>query len=242
MDPQQSRYAFQAESGPSKKRRLTSSHDYSIVRQNLENFGRGVVNLPTPRTMTVRQSTGGPPPAELPPLNVADRWLHEYRTNFQVVYPILNWPSFNQTYEKVYRQGSLQNVPRAWCAVLFGVFLCGSLYRNAEDGKTLLEITRSLVDFSPEDLSVDHVRSAFLLSIYQNETNARVAGWNSLGYAIRIAQSLGLHRNTGSWSVVDEEMRRRLWGSLYISDRYGAVRKSFESNPELMMAEFFPSN
>ena len=218
MDTQFSPYSVQSEFGSHKRRRLTTTHDYSTARQNIENFGRGVIKLPTPLTSTAQQ-TSDPPPTELPPLHVADRLLHEYRTNFQVPFPILHWPSFTETYEQVYRQGSLQSVPRAWVAVLFAVFLCGSLHRKSEDWKNFLEISRSLVEFCPEQLTVDHVRSTFLISMYLVETNSRSAGWTCLGYAIRAAQDLGLHRNVGSWSVVDEEMRRRLWGSLYISDR-----------------------
>lgn len=46
--------------------------------------------------------------------------------------------------------------------------------------------------------------------------------WITLGIAVRLAQSLGLHTNTGDQKTA--ETRRRLWYSLYVLDRLVALQ------------------
>ncbi|KAI8089729.1 fungal-specific transcription factor domain-containing protein [Halteromyces radiatus] len=48
------------------------------------------------------------------------------------------------------------------------------------------------------------------------------ACWLMGGFAIRLAQMLGLHRNCDDWDISDseKETRKRLWWALYVSDRF----------------------
>ncbi|KAI8339459.1 fungal-specific transcription factor domain-containing protein [Chlamydoabsidia padenii] len=48
------------------------------------------------------------------------------------------------------------------------------------------------------------------------------ACWLMGGFAIRLAQMLGLHRNCDDWDIPEDEKetRKRLWWALYVSDRF----------------------
>ncbi|MCJ1385365.1 hypothetical protein MMC17_008487 [Xylographa soralifera] len=203
--------------GSSKRRKLTASHDFASVRQNMEIYGNGVVRVPGHRISREPNTMTSVP--ELPLRSLADRLLENYRRSFQMTLPILDWPVFLRKYEDVYEEGTLRNTPRSWIAVLFAVLACGFLRENWVEGKRLIEMAKNAMVFLENDLNFDHARSAILISLFLTETNERSAGWIALGYAIRVAQEIGLHRETISGSPEGDEKRRRIWWSIYVSDR-----------------------
>ena len=203
--------------GPPKRRKLTTSHDFSSVRQNMEASGRGVMKKPQSRTSQRLRSTMRMP--ELPPREHVNELLYHYGTFFHKALPILEWPSFRQQCEKVFQQGSMENAAPDWAAVFFAVLACASLRRDQEQGRRYIQIVQAVTNFWAEDLTINNARSAYLTSVFFIETNSMSAGWTALGYAIRIAQDLGLHREITSRSRYEDELRRRLWWSLYACDR-----------------------
>jgi transcriptional regulatory protein GAL4 len=65
------------------------------------------------------------------------------------------------------------------------------------------------------------VQALVLLSNYAQTRNKPNTGWNYLGLAVRMALSLGLHREFPDWksgSPLQREMRRRIWWGLFIFD------------------------
>lgn len=155
----------------------------------------------------------------LPARHVGDELLRHYHTSIQVTFPILHWPSFAQTYEEVYREGSLQNVPQIWAAILFVVFAFGALHHSIHDGYGYLETSKTLIDLWSLEFDIDYIRCALLSSIFLVEMNIKSAGWAWLGFAVRISQEIGLHSDIGTWSESELEMRRRVWWSVYAYDR-----------------------
>ncbi|MCJ1244922.1 hypothetical protein MMC30_002123 [Trapelia coarctata] len=204
--------------GPTKRRKLTTSHNFSTVRRNMETYGRGVMKQPQFRRPSQEPKSTVPMP-ELPPWEQVNQLLREYGTFFQNALPILEWSSFRQQCEGAYQEGSLENAARAWVAVFFAVLACASLRGDQEQGKRYIETVKTVANFWADDLTIDHARSAYLMCAFFIETNSTSAGWTSLGYAIRIAQDLGLHKEITSRSLIEEELRRRLWWSLYVTDR-----------------------
>ena len=194
---------------------------FSEVRLDLQKYGRGIFKPPSPHRQALPDSSF---PAslsvpDLPPKNVADDLLHQYHASFHMRLPILHWPSFTQKYEEVYREGSLQRTPRIWCALLFAVFGCSNLLRSWKNCRRFLEKSNALIEVWTEETSLDHVRCAILSSIVLVEINFKSASWTWLGYAIRMAQDIGLNCERGSRPAVEGEMRRRVWWSLYSCDR-----------------------
>ncbi|KAK2762932.1 hypothetical protein FQN53_007423 [Emmonsiellopsis sp. PD_33] len=84
-------------------------------------------------------------------------------------------------------------------------------------------ISIGLIDRWQDEFAVDQVRAAMLISIYMYEMNLKSASWVWLGSAVRIAQDLGLHVNSGSWAPMDAEIRKRVWWALYSWERLGVL-------------------
>lgn len=65
---------------------------------------------------------------------------------------------------------------------------------------------------------------ALLLMVTYRFTSAKSGGrvWVMLGMAIRMAQDLGMHRNSARWHLppLETEVRKRLWWTLYVMDRW----------------------
>lgn len=202
------------------QRRPAPMLQFSRVRSDLRSHGRGVVKAPPSYCQSQSQASVKPPLPELPPRNVADRLLKQYYATVHLNLPILHWPSFVQQIDDVYhRGGSLNSASSTWVALLFAVFACGTLYPMVQNGQHYLEISRGLSDPWADDYTLDHARSALLVSVYLTETNKKSAAWTWLGLCIRISQDIGLHCELGPWSGTEGETRRRVWWSIYVWDR-----------------------
>lgn len=201
-----------------KRRRIGGAVDLSTLGSNMERHGHGIFKPPYPQQRAPSPVSFSSDLPTLPPKDVADALLRQYHFTLHPTLPFIHWPTFQERYDAVYRANSLDSVPRIWVSLLYAVFACGTLHRSWQEGKKYLEISRSLIDMWAEDLMLDHARTALLHSIFLNEMNLKSAGWICLGFAVRIAFDIGLHCEAGTWSAIEEEMRRRVWWSLYTCD------------------------
>lgn len=199
------------------------TQDFSRTRKDLTTYGRDIFKIPySPHNdvSSVQSSVSLP---DLPPKHVADELLHHYRNSTQFALPIIHWASFVQTYESIYRERSLRCAPRIQGALLFVVLAFGSLRHSLQSGQSYLEQSKGMIELWDEELNIDHVRCALLSSIFLVEMNLKSAGWLWLGFAVRIAQDIGLFSDAGSeignWQPVEQEMRKRIWWSVYAYDR-----------------------
>ena len=207
-------------SGPNKRRKVTATHDFSVIQRNVENYGRGIVRAPT----SVEPRGNGPsspaPTPELPPQHVGEYLFRDYGAMLQPAFPFLHWPTTMQKFDQAYREGSLSRIPSDTAAVIFGIFACGSLREHPEDGKKYFDTARVLMNFWTTAPTMDLIRAAMLCGIFSVETNNRSAGFTLMGYAVRAAQEIGLHHRIATRSVAEEEKRYQLWWSLYCTERY----------------------
>jgi transcriptional regulatory protein GAL4 len=69
------------------------------------------------------------------------------------------------------------------------------------------------------------VQALILLSNYAQKRNQPNTGWNYLGLAVRMALSLGLHKEFPNWNItlLQREMRRRVWWGLFIFDSGASI-------------------
>lgn len=213
---------------PRKRQRISAPQDFSAVRSDLRNYGRGIFKPPQPYaqhnshvTSHVSLTKNADLP-DLPPKHVADELIYLYRMSFQAVFPLLDWDSFSREYEFVYRQRSLREVPRVWSALLYAVFACGTLPQHLHDGQSYSEKSRKLLDLSADDLTFDHVRTALLTSVFLVELNLKSAGWTWLGIAVRIGQDIGLHIEDAGKPFIDPVVDRPVWWTVYVCDRFVA--------------------
>ncbi|KAE8353337.1 fungal-specific transcription factor domain-containing protein [Aspergillus coremiiformis] len=212
---------------PPRQSRAPISQDLTEVRVNLRNYGRGILKVPTPYRQPGPKSLLASDPPPLPQKDVADRLLAQYYACIHSVLPVLHWPSFLVDYENVYQAGSLLGVPREWAAVLFGIFACGSLHTlektREHDGKEFIRVSCGVIDVWKDNFTLDQARAALLVSIFLFEVNAKSASWVWIGSAVRVAQEIGLHLESGPWSTLEGEMRKRVWWGVYAWDRLLAL-------------------
>ncbi|PLB37412.1 transcription factor domain-containing protein [Aspergillus candidus] len=201
--------------------------DLSAARDNMRNYGRGIWKAPTPYREPGPESllTTDPPP--LPSKDLADRLLRQYHACVHAVLPVVHWPSFTAEYDQIYSAGSLSGVRRDWAAVLFAIFACGSLHSLETDrehrGKEFIRISCGIIDVWQDHFTLDRARAALLASIFLYEANSKSASWVWIGSAVRVAQEIGLHLDSGPWPALEGEMRKRVWWGMYAWDRLLAL-------------------
>ncbi|KAG6198417.1 hypothetical protein E4U35_005864 [Claviceps purpurea] len=211
-------------SEPNPRKRIAPKHDLARARANARNFSKGLWKPPAPHRNSAAMSLDFPTP-ELPPQNVADRLLHCFCLSAHTMFPIVHMPTFRSIIDDMYRSDA-PRVPPASYSLFFAILAAGSLfspdppttttfYRPAE----LLESARKMLDPWNNHSSLDHARTLVLIVMCLNEMNLKSAAWSWLGNAVRVGQDLGLYAETGAWSVIDGEMRRRTWWAIYILDR-----------------------
>ncbi|KAL4984645.1 fungal-specific transcription factor domain-containing protein [Aspergillus falconensis] len=212
---------------PPRRPRAPVSQDLSNARANLRRYGKGIWKVPTPYRQSDSKSllTTEPPP--LPPQDVAHHLLAQYHANIHTTFPVIHWPTFMKEYEAVYRQGSLIGVTREWAAVLFSVFALGSLHTSdpnrEEMGKKFVRTSCGVIDVWQDNFTLDQARAALLASIFLYEVNSTSASWVWNGSAVKVAQEIGLHLESGPWPVLEGEMRKRVWWGMYTWDRIMAL-------------------
>ncbi|OJJ50079.1 hypothetical protein ASPZODRAFT_149502 [Penicilliopsis zonata CBS 506.65] len=211
---------------PTRRAHTPIAQDLAAVRRNVRRYAHGLFTVPPPYRQPPSVSYVTDSPA-LPPRSTADCLLATYYASVHAMLPFIHWPSFVAEYEQVYRAGTLQGRPREWAALLFGVFACGAMHTldpgKLRDGREFIRIACSVVDIWQDNFTLDQARCSLLVSIFLFEANSRSASWVWIGSAVRISQEIGLHVESGPWSPLEAEMRRRLWWGLYAWDRLLAL-------------------
>ncbi|KAK6540013.1 hypothetical protein TWF694_008846 [Orbilia ellipsospora] len=216
---------------PPKRIPPPANPNLSSIRSHLRDYCRGVYRPPPPYRVTGQQKSFEFPVPELPPRAVADHLLTQFNATVHNVVPILHWPTFVSACENLYQHGDLTKVEPSWLSTFFAVLSCGLLFTAdskiltmyPDRGKNFSVISRQLTDLFNDEFAIDHVRAALLMAVYLTEINCKSAAWTWLGSTVRIAQDIGLHRDTGPWPVIEGEMRRRVWWGVYVWDRLLSV-------------------
>ncbi|RCI15913.1 hypothetical protein L249_3223 [Ophiocordyceps polyrhachis-furcata BCC 54312] len=221
-------------SEPRQRRRHAPDPDLTrAARANLRSFSKGLWKSPSARQAPALGDLVAP---ELPPQAVVDRLMQSYCSSAHTMFPMLHMPTFQAMVDDLYRTGPPPRVSSAWMSLFFAVLATGSLfspepppttsttttttttttfYRPAE----LLETARRVMDPWTNRPTLDGARALVLMTLCLGEMNLKSTAWSWLGSAVRVGQDLGLYAETGSWSAIEGEMRRRTWWAMYILDR-----------------------
>ena len=190
------------------------------------NGGPKMARNAAPRLAPVRPVDSGQ--AVLPLRRSADDFLACYWEFVHPVFPLLHKTSFIDQYERFWasskgdRGGSDDIEEPMVMAILNLVFALGCKYstlvHSSQKSSTADEFyqrTRVLSEFSILDaMSIATVQMLALSGVYLQSTQYASRCWNSVGLAIRAAQSLGLHsesRGVKASSQLEREIRRRVW-------------------------------
>lgn len=211
-----------------RKRTLPTMNNFDHVRKNIRIYSRGIFKAPPPYRQMVSQPPYSSSSVKLPPRHVADRLLTQYRNFCHSFGPLLHWPTFSRAVDAVYSAGTFRGVHQEWVSLFFAVLAVGTLQttdapsngaRPDVEGVDYLNTSQKTINTWTDELNIDQARIGLLISIFLVEMNLKSAGWVWLGAAVKIAQDIGLHCESGPWPVIEGEVRRRVWWTIFTCDR-----------------------
>lgn len=205
-------------------------HDFDHVRDNVRMRAKGIFS--TPHFVRSESTNVGSELPELPSRAVFNRLTRSYLESVHEWYPAVYWPTFQQEADAIYAHKGFGEVAREWIGLFFAVLACGSLHEivladslatsKASGIKYFDEACNALSPW-PHAFTITHVQAALLVSIFAAENNTQSLGSIWLGYAVVAAQGLYLYAQADSASSIENEVRRRLWWSIYVRDRITAM-------------------
>lgn len=167
----------------------------------------------------------------LPQHRVADDLLQCYYDYVWSILPVHDWVAFKAAYRDLWT-GASPVIPEAtlYCMVNMA-FALGSQFsvsiepdQRREVGQSFWERARKL--FGPhthDSASLERVQCMLLMGLYLQSTCDTYECWMTIGSAIRMAQSLGLHLSNAIKKVPgsrEVEIARRVWHGCVYMDRY----------------------
>ncbi|EGU86278.1 hypothetical protein FOXB_03213 [Fusarium oxysporum f. sp. conglutinans Fo5176] len=153
--------------------------------------------------------------------HVIEQLVNGYFEVYHRSYPFVHEPTFRAQLHEVIQRPKR----RSWQMLLYTIMALGAWCLNndnAELDDELYHLALSFGDaeclFASADLTF--VQALILFSNLSQKRNKPNTGSNFLGLATRMALSLGLHRELPDWniSLLQREMRRRVWWGLYMFD------------------------
>ncbi|KFZ16069.1 hypothetical protein V502_05268 [Pseudogymnoascus sp. VKM F-4520 (FW-2644)] len=180
--------------------------------------------------VTMNNSAGFPagfpgPTAPLPGYS-ENFFIDAYFRYYHTTYPFLH----EQTFRAQYGGQSPRPRGETWSILLNTVLALGAWNIGEEDSTMddtfYHEVNRHMQDTSVFEVgNLALVQAMLLLSNYTQKRNKPNTGWNYLGLAVRMALSLGLHKEFPGWKISDlqREMRRRVWWGVYIFDSGASI-------------------
>ena len=154
------------------------------------------------------------------------RLVDAYFTHLHVFAPMIQEQTFRATFLANQRRDS------PWLALLNMVFALGSVASSTSDSdRDIVFYQQARKHLGLESLGSGHMETLHALTLmggmylhYRNRPNLASA---LLGAAVRIACSLGLHRefssSSSSETTVDRELNRRTWWSIQVLDSWGST-------------------
>lgn len=152
---------------------------------------------------------------------VASTLIDAYFQEYHCVYPFVHEATFRAQYHEIVARPT----KRSWDMLYHAILALGAWSLNKdqvglEDYLYRRALTLGQHESVFETANLTSIQALILLSNLSQKRNAPNTGWNLLGLAVRNALSVALHRELPHWniSLMEREIRRRVWWGLYIFD------------------------
>ncbi|ETS79725.1 hypothetical protein PFICI_09578 [Pestalotiopsis fici W106-1] len=179
--------------------------------------------------------TGMPPPHE-----VAGN-LNTYFSTIHIAYPFVQKFVFMRKVESIQKDASFRGLTPSWFSLLYALLAIGSFYNSfcQDDSisnpahRRLFERSFVLSSYDALERSTVQVSALLAQCFYMLATSQIDRCWASLGIAIRLSQSIGLHAKTDATKphnsdprghAEHDEVENRIWYCLYVLDRLMALQ------------------
>ncbi|UPX15031.1 uncharacterized protein EKO05_0005498 [Ascochyta rabiei] len=152
---------------------------------------------------------------------LASTLIDAYFQEYHCVYPFVHEATFRAQYHEIVPRPP----KRSWDMLYHTILALGAWSLNndqvgLEDYLYRRALTLGQHESVFETANLTSIQALILLSNLSQKRNAPNTGWNLLGLAVRNALSVALHRELPHWniSLMEREIRRRVWWGLYIFD------------------------
>ncbi|KAF7309613.1 Fungal-trans domain-containing protein [Mycena indigotica] len=175
----------------------------------------------------------------LPPAAKAASLRDIYFTHASWMYAPISPESFDEVYAQFYAPNPAMSTEQPLLthrlALMFIVLAIGQLMDTNEPAYNLEaekyhQLARAALFLHSffDHATINTVQCLFLMAFYLFLSDRHGTGsgarWAIMGIAVKVAQSIGLHRDSGRWKVdvVETQRRRELFWELYVYDSWGA--------------------
>lgn len=165
----------------------------------------------------------------LPPRGLADGLIGAYWDSNWALYPVINRRKIGTIYDALWTSPTSANYPLIPMSIINLCFAIGCHYSNLLSPKERMAASndfygraKRLYQKTGDVPSYERVTCLLLFAIYLQSTKHVFQCWMTVGEAIRMAQSLGVHlcESTVSLETVrDREYKRRIWHCCVWLDR-----------------------
>ncbi|CAI7637205.1 unnamed protein product [Penicillium manginii] len=164
-----------------------------------------------------------------------ERFLTEINWAIDTVHPDTFRHQFAEFWGRKFGFDEIAGVDLRWLALLFIILAFGVLLedpkisspeKRKESEEASLRFywaSRRAIVISPSfhGESLDLVRAGLMVTRYLLYTRQIAESWLTISFAMRMAQAQGMHIDGEKWGLSRKatEVRRRLWGNLYMLDK-----------------------
>lgn len=162
----------------------------------------------------------------LPSRVLANRLVDLFFENVAPILPLVHEPSFRQELNAYYDDPRSESI--AFRSLVNMVFAYGCDYLQLELSQTYQlsqefhkRATELILLVCYELASLEVVQALLLVTLHLNSSMQFHRMWINTGLLVRTAQALNLHLDPSEWniSLIEKELRKRLWWSIYSLDR-----------------------
>lgn len=152
---------------------------------------------------------------------LASTLIDAYFQEYHCVYPFVHEATFRAQYHDIVPRPPKRSWDMLYHTILaLGAWSLNNDQMGLEDYLYRRALTLGQHESVFEAANLTSIQALILLSNLSQKRNAPNTGWNLLGLAVRNALSIALHRELPHWkiSLMEREIRRRVWWGLYIFD------------------------
>lgn len=149
-----------------------------------------------------------------------ENYIEQYFETYHISYPIIHKPTFMAQLNEIIPRPEPDWESLYYIVAAIGSFMSATSQQESEDLE-LFDMAKSRLSIDVlETGNITLVQTLTLMSNYLQKRDRPNSGYNYLGLAVRMALGLRLHKqiDDSNESILDQEMRRRIWWCLYIFD------------------------
>ncbi|KAL1923404.1 uncharacterized protein VTP21DRAFT_8384 [Calcarisporiella thermophila] len=162
---------------------------------------------------------------ELPPREISDVLIEAYFEHIHPYMPIISKPRFLKQYRGELTSPTPFLMNAIFSLTVRAVFKGGLFNRYPMLSEGMADVfyqrVKKLLDTAFEKPQLSTVQALLLLTIDTQLANNPENNYLYSSLAVRIAQELGMHRDSSKWKISrsESELRKRIWWICYVFDR-----------------------